>query len=162
MAGADSLSIPSTSAESVTTKLRMPEGIYSVFILRESGCPFFYRIYHSRGAETDPAILSGFFTALSLFAHEVTAGELETMTTGSCRYTFQGLRSGLLVLISAKEFNPVRLEQIIKRITKLVVTRYMSEMAEHRPACLCAPSLGEKIERILVETGTTEADEVPC
>lgn len=137
----------------------MPDGIYSIFILRESGCPFFYRIYDSRGAESDPAILSGFFTALSLFAHEVTAGHLETMTAGPCRYTFQDLRSGLLVLISAKEFNPVKLERIIKRITKLVVTKYISKLAEHRPACLCAPALGENIERILAETVATAARE---
>jgi len=137
----------------------MPTGIYSIFILRESGCPFFYRIYDSRGAESDPAILSGFFTALSLFAHEVTTGQLETMTAGPCRYTFQDLRGGLLVVISAKEFNPVKLERIIKRITKLVVTRYVAKLSERRPACLSAPALGEHIERILVESATMEASE---
>lgn len=159
MAGLDSLSLPSSSEDHVTTKITMLTGIYSIFILRESGCPFFYRIYDSRGAESDPAILSGFFTALSLFAHEVTAGQLETMTAGPCRYTFQDLRCGLLVVISAKEFNPVKLERIIKRITKLVVTRYVSKLSEHRPACLSAPALGEHIERILAESATMEASE---
>lgn len=159
MAGPASLSLPSSSADPVTAKLTTPAGIYSIFILRESGCPFFYRIYDSRGAESDPAILSGFFTALSLFAHEVTAGQLETMTAGPCRYTFQNLRSGLLVLISAKEFSPVKLEHIIKRITKLVLTKYISRLADHLPACLCAPALGENIERILAETVEIEAHE---
>lgn len=152
VAGLNSLSLPSGSVDPITAKMTMPPGIYSIFILRESGCPFFYRIYDSRGAESDPAILSGFFTALSLFAHEVTAGQLETMTAGSCRYTFQDLRCGLLVVVSAKRFNPVKLERIIRRITKLVVTKYIARLAEHQPACLCAPTLGENIERILAET----------
>jgi hypothetical protein len=159
VAGLDSLSLPSICADSVTPKATLPGGIYSIFILRESGCPFFYRIYDSRGAESDPAILSGFFTALSLFAHEVTAGQLETMTAGSCRYTFQNLRGGLLVLISAKEFDSATLERIIKRITKLIVTRYTSKLAEHQPASLCAPALGESIERIVGEAGVAEARE---
>jgi hypothetical protein len=132
----------------------MPDGIYSIFILRESGCPFFYRIYDSRGAESDPAILSGFFTALSLFAREVTSGQLETMTAGPCRYTFQDLRRGLLVLVSAKEFNPIELERIIRHVTKLVVTRYLCKLQEPGPACLSAPALGDHIERIFAETAT--------
>jgi hypothetical protein len=137
----------------------MPGGIYSIFILRESGCPFFYRIYDSRGAETDPAILSGFFTALSLFAREVTAGQLETMTAGQCRYTFQDLRHGLLVLVSAKEFSPIELDRIVRRVTRLVVTRYMGKLSEPGPACLSAPALGEHIERIFAGTAVMEGCE---
>jgi hypothetical protein len=134
-----------------TSTLVKPIGIYSVFILHKSGCPFFHRIYDSRGSETDPAILGGFFTALSLFAEEVTTGQIESLIAGSCRYTFQALQHGLLVLCSSKEFNPITLDEIMKQIIKLLLTKYRQKLSQPQPASVSAPSLGPLIDKIFIE-----------
>jgi hypothetical protein len=127
------------------------KGIYSVFILRQSGCPFFYRVYDDKCSETDPAILGGFFTALSLFAKEVTAGQIETITTSPCRYTFHHLQEGLLVLCSSKDFNSVLLERIVKRITSLFLRKYDKLLCKPYPASVTAPKLGARIDSIFEE-----------
>jgi hypothetical protein len=129
-----------------------PDGLYSLFILKESGCPFYYRIFATSKNHPDPAILGGFFIALSLFAKEVTNGQLETVTTEPCRYTFYPLRNGLLVISSAKSFNPIILEKIAKRIAKLFVTKYRDRLIKPQPASLCAPEINQHIERIFGET----------
>lgn len=138
-----------TSWSSLSPELT--RGIYSVFILRQSGCPFFYRLYDAKCSETDPAILGGFFTALSLFAKEVTTGEIETITTSPCRYTFHHLQEGLLVLCSSKDFNSVLLERIVKRITSLVLTKYGKVLCKPHPASVTAPKLGMRIDLIFEE-----------
>ncbi|MFW9830463.1 MAG: hypothetical protein ACFFD8_01610 [Candidatus Thorarchaeota archaeon] len=131
-----------------------PDGLYSLFILRESGCPFFYRIYDAYDNYPDPAILGGFFIALSLFAKEVTTGQLETITTGPCRYSFYSLHGGLLVICSAKNFNPLILEKIAKHIAQLFLTKYSDKLTKPLPAALCAPDLGQRINRIFEETAS--------
>lgn len=126
-----------------------PEGLYSLYILKESGCPFYYRIFNSNDNHPDPAILGGFFIALSLFAKEITDGEIETVTTQPCRYTFHPLRRGLLVISSAKTSNPVVIETIAKRITKLLITKYSDRLGKPHPATICAPELHNQIEQIV-------------
>lgn len=129
-----------------------PAGLYSLFILRESGCPFYYRIYAESDNHPDPAILGGFFIALSLFAKEVTSGQLETVTTEPCRYTFHPLQGGLLVICSAKTFCPMLLEKIAKHIVKLFLTKYGDRLGKPHPAAICAPDLGNHINKIFGET----------
>ncbi len=133
-------------------KTSSPVGLYSLFILKESGCPFYYRIFTTTKNHPDPAILGGFFIALSLFAKEVTDSQIETVTTEPCRYTFYPLRNGLLVICSAKSFNPIILETIAKRIAKLFLTKYNDRLIKPQPAALCAPDINQQIERIFVET----------
>jgi hypothetical protein len=128
-----------------------PDGLYSLFILRDSGCPFYYRFYDNTGAHQDPAILGGFFIALSLFAKEVTSGELETITTQPCRYSFHRLRQGLLVLCSAKNFKPLTLERIAKRISQLFVTKFCNQLLKPYPAAKSAPDLEKYIGEIFRE-----------
>ncbi len=132
----------------------VPEGLYSLFILRESGCPFFYRIYNESDNHPDPAILGGFFIALSLFAKEVTNGYIETVTTEPCRYTFHQLNRGLLVICSAKNFNTITLEKIAKRISQLFVTKYRDRLLHPQSAAIVAPNLSKHIDRIFGETIT--------
>lgn len=134
-----------------TSKKAPPEGIYSLFILRESGCPFYYRIYTEADNHPDPAILGGFFIALSLFAKEVTDGHIETVTTEPCRYTFHPLNRGLLVICSAKNFDPIILEKIAKRISQLFVTKYSDRLLKPQSAAIVAPNLSKHIDRIFVE-----------
>ena len=143
-----SQSTPSTKASTISP----PEGIYSLYILKESGCPFYYRIFNSTKNHPDPAILGGFFIALSLFAKEVTDGEIETVTTQPCRYTFHPIRHGLLVISSAKTSNPVVIETIAKRIVKLLITKYSDRLRKPHPATICAPELHQQIEQIVDET----------
>lgn len=131
-----------------------PEGLYSLFILRESGCPFFYRLYNESKNHPDPVILGGFFTALSLFAKEVTSGQLETVTTTPCRYTFHPLEHGLLVICSAKCFNPIILEKISQRIVKLFQSTYGDRLLKPQPARISAPELSDHIDKIFEETTT--------
>jgi hypothetical protein len=139
-----------------------PEGLYALFILKESGCPFFYRIFTANADHPDPAILGGFFIALSLFAKEVTDGQIETITTEPCKYTFYPLRNGLLVISSAKAFNPILLERIAKRIAKLFLTTYRDQLVKPQPASICAPDLNQQIERILSETLKTSYANASC
>ncbi|MFX1491216.1 MAG: hypothetical protein ACFFBU_03085 [Promethearchaeota archaeon] len=127
-------------------------GIYSLFILRESGCPFFYQIFKKDNVQPDPAILGGFFIALSLFAKEVTDGQIETVTTEPCQYTFHPLQHGLLVICSAKNFNPILIEKVAKRITQLFLTKYKGKLDKPQPAAICAPDLSEQIKQIFGET----------
>ncbi len=134
------------------SNMNPPEGLYSLFILKESGCPFFYRIFTASKNHPDPAILGGFFIALSLFAKEVTDGRIETVTTEPCKYTFHPLRNGLLVISSAKTSNPIMIETIAKRITKLFLTKYSNRLLEPQPASICAPELSYQIEQIFGET----------
>jgi hypothetical protein len=136
-----------------------PEGLFSLFILRESGCPFFYRIYTNREKHPDPAILSGFFIALSLFAKEVTNGQIETVTTEPCRYTFHPLNGGLLVICSSKNFNPILLEKIATLISQLFVTKYSGRLVKPQPAAIIAPNLGKQIDRIFGQTTTCMSQE---
>jgi len=98
--------------------------------------------------------LGGFFTALSLFAQEVTTGKIESLIAGPCRYTFQALQYGLVVLCSAKEFNPVALEQIIKKISKLLLTKYRQKLFLSQPASVSAPRLGDSIDKIFFRTSS--------
>lgn len=133
-------------------KTSPPDGLYSLFILKESGCPFYYRIFTTNKDQPDPAILGGFFIALSLFAKEVTDGQIETITTEPCKYTFYPLRNGLLVISSAKSFSPIILETIAKRIAKLFLTKYSDRLIKPQPAALCAPDINQQIERIFGET----------
>ena len=128
-----------------------PDGLYSLFILRDSGCPFYYRFYDDCGAHQDPAILGGFFIALSLFAKEVTSGELETVTTQPCRYSFHRLRRGLLVLCSAKNFEPLTIERIAKHISQLFVTKFTTQLLKPYPASKSAPDLENYIGEIFRE-----------
>ncbi len=138
--------------ENEVPKNIIPEGLYSLFILRESGCPFFYRIYNEADNHPDPAILGGFFIALSLFAKEVTDGYIETVTTEPCRYTFHQLNRGLLVICSAKNFNPITIEKIAKRISQLFVTKYRDRLLHPQSAAVVAPNLSKHIDRIFEET----------
>lgn len=133
------------------SNLSPPDGLYSLFILRDSGCPFYYRFYDNSGAHQDPAILGGFFIALSLFAKEVTSGELETVTTQPCRYSFHRLRQGLLVLCSAKDFEPVVLERIAKHISQLFITKFHNQLLKPYPAAKSAPDLEKHIGEIFSE-----------
>jgi hypothetical protein len=133
-------------------KTSPPDGLYSLFILKESGCPFYYRIFTTNKAHPDPAILGGFFIALSLFAKEVTDGQIETVTTEPCRYTFYPILNGLLVISSAKSFNPIILETIAKRIAKLFITKYSDRLIKPQPAAICAPEINQQIEQIFGET----------
>jgi len=128
-----------------------PDGLYSLFILRDSGCPFYYRFFGDCGAHQDPAILGGFFIALSLFAKEVTSGELETVTTQPCRYSFHRLRRGLLVLCSAKNFEPLTIERIAKHISQLFVTKFTTQLLKPYPASKSAPDLEKYIGEIFRE-----------
>ena len=143
-----------SNPENEVSKNVIPEGLYSLFILRESGCPFFYRIYNEADNHPDPAILGGFFIALSLFAKEVTDGYIETVTTEPCRYTFHQLNRGLLVICSAKNFNPITLEKIAKRISQLFVTKYRDRLLHPQSAAIVAPNLSKHIDRIFGETIT--------
>jgi hypothetical protein len=133
------------------SSLSPPDGLYSLFILRDSGCPFYYRFYNNRRVHQDPAILGGFFIALSLFAKEVTAGELETVTTKPCRYFFHRLRQGLLVLCSSKNFDVLTIERIAKRISQLFVTKYSGQLLKPYPAAQSAPDLEQYIGQIFSE-----------
>lgn len=133
------------------SNLSPPNGLFSLFILRDSGCPFYYRFYDNTLVHQDPAILGGFFIALSLFAKEVTSGELETVTTKPCRYSFHPLRQGLLVLCSAKNFEPLTLERIAKRISQLFVTKFRSQLLNPYPASKSAPDLEKHIGEIFSE-----------
>ncbi len=142
-------SLPQSPQSTKAAPIEPPEGIYSLYILKESGCPFYYRIFNSTDNHPDPAILGGFFIALSLFAKEVTDGELETVTTQPCRFTFHPLRHGLLVIGSAKTSNPVIIEKIAKRIAKLFVTKYSDRLGKPYPATICAPELHRQIEQIV-------------
>lgn len=130
---------------------KKPDGIHSIFILRESGCPFYYRNYSPRCDEPDPAILGGFFIALSLFAKEITLGQLETVTTSPCRFTFHPLRRGLLVLRSSKEVSPIIIEKIAKRIAKLFTTKFNGRLLKPQPASETAPNLAAHIDQIFWE-----------
>jgi hypothetical protein len=132
-----------------------PSGLYSLYIIRESGCPFFYRIYNKDDNHPDPAILGGFFVALSLFAKEVTDGHIETVTTEPCRFTFHQLNRGLLVICSAKNFNPIALEKIARRISQLFVTKYSDRLLNPQSAEVVAPNLSKHIDRIFGETITS-------
>jgi hypothetical protein len=144
-------SIPTPSHEN-SSRINPPEGLYSLFILKESGCPFYYQIFTSDENHPDPAILGGFFIALSLFAKEVTSGRIETVTTEPCRYTFHPLQNGLLVISSAKTSNPLIIETIAKRIVQLFLTKYHDRLITPQPAAICAPELNEQIAQILSET----------
>lgn len=144
-----------SNPQNEASKKVTPEGLYSLFILRESGCPFFYRIYNDADNHPDPAILGGFFIALSLFAKEVTDGQIETVTMEPCRYTFHPLNRGLLVICSAKNFNPVTLEKIAKRISQLFVTKYRDRLLKPQSAAVVAPNLSKHIDRIFGETITS-------
>ncbi|MFX1509713.1 MAG: hypothetical protein ACFFBR_05335 [Promethearchaeota archaeon] len=135
-----------------TSRIKPPEGLYSLFILKESGCPFYYQIFTSDENHPDPAILGGFFIALSLFAKEVTSGHIETVTTEPCRYTFHPLQNGLLVISSSKTSNPIIIETIAKRIVKLFLTKYRDRLITPQSAAVCAPELNEQIAQILDET----------
>lgn len=141
-------------SESTSPNLSPPDGLYSLFILRDSGCPFYYRFYTKSGTHQDPAILGGFFIALSLFAKEVTSGELETVTTKPCRYSFHQLRQGLLVLCSAKNFEPLTLERIAKRISQLFVTKFHNQLLKPYPASKSAPDLEKHIGEIFSEVSS--------
>ncbi len=134
-----------------TQKIQPPEGLISFFILRESGCPFYYRIFIENSNHPDPAILGGFFIALSLFAQEVTEGRLETVTTEPFRYTFYPLQKGLLVLCTAKNTNPILIEKIAKRIVQLFITKYRDQLLKLQPASICAPDLSKQIDQIFGE-----------
>ncbi|MFX0169200.1 MAG: hypothetical protein ACFE89_07585 [Candidatus Hodarchaeota archaeon] len=138
-------------SQSEPSKISPPAGLYSLFILRESGCPFYYRFYESDKNHPDPAILGGFFIALSLFAKEVTTGELETITTGPCRYTFHQLRQGLLVLCSAKNFNTLVLNKIAKRIAQLFVTKFNGRLLQPYSAASYTPALEKHLDQIFSE-----------
>ncbi len=145
-------SLSQSTHRNETSSIAPPEGIYSLFILKESGCPFYYRIFTPKEDHPDPAILGGFFIALSLFAKEVTDGQIETVTTEPCRYTFHPLQNGLLVISSAKTFNPIFIEAIAKRIAKLFLTKYRDRLIKPQPASICAPDLNQQIEQIFGET----------
>ena len=151
MARARRSTFMSSQLSEKTIKSVLPTGIYSIFILSESGCPFFYKVYNPCQKELDPAILGGFFTALSLFAKEITSAPLETITTGPCLYTFQALQRGLLVLCSEKDFNPIILERIIKRIVRLFLTKFKTFPLEAYSASKHAPNLGNHIDQIFFE-----------
>lgn len=127
-------------------------GIYSIFILRESGCPFFYRVYNTMFDEPDPAILGGFFTALSLFAKEISAGQIETVITNPYQFTFHPIEEGLLVVCSDKNFSPLALERMIKQVASLFLTKYRSHLTKPFPAAESAPELGVLIDQIFAET----------
>jgi hypothetical protein len=144
-----------SSTQNEASKEVPPKGLYSLYIIRESGCPFFYRIYNDADNHPDPAILGGFFIALSLFAKEVTDGHIETVTTEPCRYTFHQLNRGLLVICSAKNFNPITLEKIAKRISQLFVTKYSDRLLNPQSAEVVAPNLSKHIDRIFGETITS-------
>lgn len=145
-------SFPQSLHNREASELSAPEGLYSLFILKESGCPFYYRIFTGNENHPDPAILGGFFIALSLFAKEVTDGYIETVTTEPCKYTFHPLRNGLLVISSAKTSNPLIIETIAKRITKLFLTKYSDRLIKPQPAAICAPDLNQQMEQIFYET----------
>ena len=140
-----------STTERETSEKTQLNGIYSLFILRESGCPFFYRIFQENNEQPDPAILGGFFIALSLFAKEVTDGQLETVTTEPCQYTFHPLQDGLLVICSAKNLNPLLIEKIANRITQLFLTKYIGKLNKPQPAAICAPDLSDQIDQIFGE-----------
>lgn len=147
-------SLSQSSQNNRVSQLSAPEGLYSLFILKESGCPFYYRIFTTHKDHPDPAILGGFFIALSLFAKEVTDGQIETITTEPCRYTFHPLRNGLLVISSSKTSNPILIETIAKRIVKLFLTKYGDRLIKPQPASICAPDLNQHIEQIFGETAS--------
>ena len=140
-----------STSERETSENVLLNGIYSLFILRESGCPFFYRVFKKDNDQPDPAILGGFFIALSLFAKEVTDGQIETVTTEPCQYTFHPLHHGLLVICSAKNFNPIMIEKVAKRITQLFLTKYSGKLDKSQPAAICAPDLSAQIDQIVGE-----------
>ncbi|MFX1301453.1 MAG: hypothetical protein ACFFDE_11030, partial [Promethearchaeota archaeon] len=79
---------------------------------------------------------------------------IETVTTEPCRYTFHQLNRGLLVICSAKNFNQITLEIIIKRISQLFVTKYRDRLLHPQPAAIVAPNLSKHIDRIFRETIT--------
>lgn len=143
--------IPQSTQSKQAPHTNAPEGLYSLFILKESGCPFYYRIFTADENHPDPAILGGFFIALSLFAKEVTDGRIETVTTEPCRYTFHPLRNGLLVISSSKTSNPLFIESLAKRIAKLFLTKYSDRLMKPHPASICAPDLNVQIEQIFGE-----------
>jgi hypothetical protein len=134
-----------------SSRFAPPDGLYSLFILRDSGCPFYYRFYDNNRIHQDPAILGGFFIALSLFAKEVTDGEIETVTTEPCRYSFHRLRQGLLVLCSSKNFETLTIERIAKRISQLFVTKFSGQLLKPYPAAKSAPDLEKYISEIFSE-----------
>lgn len=135
--------------------LSISTGIYAIFIMRESGCPLFYRIIKSHSMKTDPSILCGLFTALNMFVSQVTSGDcIERLDAGRWRFTFQPLPYALIVLCSAKDCNPLLLKYLTKQVKKLLLTDYKAKLQGTQPITVCDNSdLGERIEKIL--TGFT-------
>lgn len=152
MARFSSSALLSSTSEMGSDNQVTQSGIYSIFILRESGCPFFYRIYNSKCEEPDPAILGGFFTALSLFAKEISAGQIETVITNPYQFTFHPIENGLLVLCSDKNLNPSTLDRIIKQVASLFLTKYRNHLTRPMPASESAPELEALIDQIFTET----------
>ena len=126
-------------------------GIYAIFIMRESGCPFFYRIVKSRRLKTDPSILCGLFTALNMFVKQVTSGDnIERLDAGHWRFTFQPLQFALIVLCSSKDCNPLVLRHLIEDVKRLLMTDYKNKLQGTEPITVCDNSdFGEQIEKIL-------------
>lgn len=139
-----------TQQKSHGSKPKTKKSIYSIFILRPSGCPVWYHIYDGEN-HADPLILSGFFTAMNTFAREMTGGGIKTLEAGNTRFTFRHLGRGLLVICSEKDLAPTVTEQVASRIAKLLMAEYASTIVDNRPALTHIPNLEKRIERIVDE-----------
>ena len=126
-------------------------GIYAIFIMRESGCPLFYRMFEPLSMKTDPSILCGLFTALNMFVSHVTSGDsIERLDAGRWRFTFQSLPFALIVLCSSIDYNPVLLKHITKHVAKLLLTDHKAKLQDTSPITVCDNSgLWKRIEQIL-------------
>jgi len=139
-------------SESRECKCRLKKKcIHSVFILRPSGCPVWYRIYHKEN-HIDPLILSGFFTAMNTFAREVAGGGIKSMEAGNIRFTFHHLKRGLLVVCSRRETPLIVINRTVIRISILLMTEYPRIIEDNHPVTSFSPNLGEQIERIVEES----------
>ncbi|MFX1474861.1 MAG: hypothetical protein ACFFCO_05185 [Promethearchaeota archaeon] len=135
--------------------------IYAIFIMRESGCPLFYRTFKPHSMKTDPSILCGLFSALNMFVSQVTSGEsIERLDAGRWQFTFQSLPRALIVLCSAKHCNPVLLNYMTKQITKLLLTDFKDRLQDTRPITVCDNSgFWKRIEQILLDFQVSKREE---
>lgn len=137
--------------------------IYAIFIMRESGCPLFYRIFKSHSMKTDPSILCGLFSALNMFVSQVTSGDsIERLDSGRWQFTFQSLPYALIVLCSAKNCNPILIKYITKHVTKLLLTDYKDRLQDTRPITICDNSgFWKRIDQILLDFQVSKREESP-
>ncbi len=144
---------PNPAVDKEKEEYRKSTGIHAIFVMRESGCPLFYRIIKPHSMKTDPSILCGLFTALNMFVRQVTSGDcIERLDAGRWRFTFQSLPNALIVLCSAKDCNPLLLEYLVKQVTKFLLTESRTRLQSKEPVTVCDNSIfWERIEEILAK-----------